>query len=478
MSSPSDDEALAKTKQLTEMLPRGRKESHTQVVSRRSNSLAFEPRYWGSHLPTSPPPTFQLHAAEVFSTTEEPEEYTPSRPALAKTQSHGVSLSHIPNPSQHLRKGYTLNIPYFTYGPNATTKQRQVVRSLLPPDNSALQNTWKNRGSMRDEHGSRRRSKSTGSAIFNTAPIKSLPREPRVKITDLPTEVLNLIMQNLEQKDVHELLLASNKQLIEVVADYMYYRPWFASTYRFAQFVYTVSRKKHYALRVRHLDVSYFTEVPQLQRAPMAGWREWRYRSHDLYRSPTKLSVPPKKLRKANTTRRTHPPPNPFLESWALSRDIPLGGLCHCLQSCLNLLILNLSRVQLAEDHLVVDDDYPAVAWTGRIYVSDVPKSWTWKSDELRPVYNMWVVEQVVQLGELGEFRASNWVGLSTGMVRELMNRAGPTLTKVDFVGSGLEKEKAWAIKGSREQVRQIIAEMDEKDPSKAVQSAKSANSP
>lgn len=90
----------------------------------------------------------------------------------------------------------------------------------------------------------------------------------------------------------------------------------------------------------------------------------------------------------------------------------------------------------------------------------------------------MWVIEQVVGLGELKEVIAANWVGLSTGMVRELVNRAGPKLTKVDFVGSGLEKEKAWAIKGSREEVRRIIEEMDEKDPLKAVQSAKSANSP
>ena len=93
-----------------------------------------------------------------------------------------------------------------------------------------------------------------------------------------------------------------------------------------------------------------------------------------------------------------------------------------------------------------MDDHYPAVAWTGRIYASDVPKSWAWKSDELRPVSNMWVIEQIVELGHLMEVKVSKWVGLSTGMVRELVNRGEEKLTKVDFVESGLEDEKAWTI--------------------------------
>lgn len=121
------------------------------------------------------------------------------------------------------------------------------------------------------------------------------------------------------------------------------------------------------------------------------------------------------------------------------------------------------------------DAEYPADAWTGRIFVSDVPKSWTWKSDELRAVYNMYVVEQLVGLEHLETIIAANWVGLSTGMVRELVTRGQPSLEKVDFVGSGLEKEKAWAIRGSRREVQEIIREMDEKDPEKKIVSPKSS---
>lgn len=380
-------------------------------------------------------------------------------------------------------RGYTM--PYFS--PGAMTKQRQVIRSLIPPDNSAMFNKFKDRGRQFDvkHKGAKKRRQSTGS-IRKTDQLpyyeeNKTPREPRVKIINLPTEILNQIMDNLEQKDVHALLQA-NKGLVEIAADYMYYHPKFASTYRFAQFVYTISHHEHYAMRVRHLDVSYFTEVPQLQRTPMAGWREWKYRSHDLYRPPNKLNVPPKKPRKREGVilRRGHPVPNPFLESWALSRDIPLGGLCHCLQACLNLRVVNLSRCQLADDHLVQDVDYPPNAWTGLIYVSDVPKSWTskswtWKSDELRPVYNMHVVEQLVKLEHLETIIAANWVGLSTGMVRELVNLGQGSLEKVDFMGSGLEKEKAWAIKGSRKEVKEIIAKMDEGNPAKKIISAKSS---
>ena len=100
-------------------------------------------------------------------------------------------------------------------------------------------------------------------------------------------------MSNLKQGEVYELLLASNKQLIKIVANHMYYKPHFVS------------------------------------------------------------------------------------------------------KSCLNLLIFNISRVQLADDDLLMDDDLSEVAWKGRIYVSDVPKSWTQGSNELRLVYNMWVIDQI-----------------------------------------------------------------------------------
>lgn len=72
--------------------------------------------------------------------------------------------------------------------------------------------------------------------------------------------------------------------------------------------------------------------------------------------------------------------------------------------------MLNLSPVQPAEDRLVVDDDYTAVAWTAwipRIYVLDLLKSCAWESNELRSVYNMWVVEEIVGLGELKEVTVS-----------------------------------------------------------------------
>ena len=89
--------------------------------------------------------------------------------------------------------------------------------------------------------------------------------------------------------------------------------------------------------RVRVLDVSGFTTVPQFERQPEAGWREWKFRSHDLYRANARLSTPVRRPSRRRALHRSHPQPNPFLEAWALSRDIPLGGLCHAIQSCQNL---------------------------------------------------------------------------------------------------------------------------------------------
>jgi hypothetical protein len=176
----------------------------------------------------------------------------------------------------------------------------------------------------------------TTKSVASSTRSRRRAQTPRPTLGSLPTEILGAICAYLSQRDLHAVLLSS-AALAEVAADALYAAPVFASTYRFAQFAHTVSHRRHYGERVRVLDVSGFTTVPMFERQPEAGWREWKFRSHDLYRANAKLSTPVRRPSRRRVLHKSHPSPNPFLEAWALSRDIPLGGLCHAIQSCQNL---------------------------------------------------------------------------------------------------------------------------------------------
>ncbi len=324
---------------------------------------------------------------------------------------------------------------------------------------------------MKLHHRKLKRRGSTSSSVSIKSITKSIrPGRGRKELAQtlltLPVEVLNRIFDFLPQTALHELMLVS-KSLIEAAATKMYHTPYFASTYRFAQFTYTVSHHRHYASLVRVLNMSYFTEIPQLQREPEAGWREWKFRNHSMYTTRATLRHPHKPINKRGWVppKHSHPAPNAFLGPWALSRDVPLGGLIHVLRACEGLRVVDLSRAQLAEDFRVQDPRFPPSAWTGEVFASDIPKSFTYESEELRPVYNVHFIEELNKLGHLHTVVARNNVEFSTLMVAELVDGAGSNLKEVDFTGSGLAREKPWAVKGSREEVKGIVREMEIKTP-------------
>jgi len=286
-----------------------RRDPDSLKVSRRSNALAFGPRHvFSASSPPSPPSRSHGHAGVLSQIDGN----GPARPR---------SLAN-PNPAA---------------GADA---KRQNIRSLIPPETAAA-------GARRTREGganvaARQKRRLSNASIATTKSAASSTRSrrraqaPRPTLASLPTEILGAICAYLTQRELHAVMLAS-AALAEVAADAMYARPEFASTYRFAQFAHTVSHRRHYGERVRVLDVSGFTTVPQFERQPEAGWREWKFRSHDLYRANARLSTPVRRPSRRRVLHRSHPQPNPFLEAWALSRDIPLGGLCHAIQSCQNL---------------------------------------------------------------------------------------------------------------------------------------------
>ncbi|KAL3418643.1 hypothetical protein PVAG01_10359 [Phlyctema vagabunda] len=292
-------------------------------------------------------------------------------------------------------------------------------------------------------------------------------------LATMPREILDLIFENLSQRDLLSVLRA-NTNLIEVAALHMYYEPVFSSTYRYAQFAWTVSHKEAYAQMVRVLDLSHFSRPPdgQPKHPPQAGWREFKYRHHDRYYPHGEMmaamaatSLGPK------LPNSSHPTPSPIMKRYRRVRDLPIGGLCHVLAACKNLKKVDLSRLPVAGDFIVQHESHPATTFTGLIFVSDVPKAFTWQANELLPMTYDEIIDGLMNLQHLEILNARSFLWLSAPKVRSLVfNRS---LKEVDFRDSGMEKGSRWAIKGSKADLQKILREMD--GDARSIRSSKSS---
>ena len=292
------------------MIHRGRRRDLDSFqVSQRSNALAFGPRHvFSASLPypaSSVNPKFRGQVA-----------------VLAQVDGNGPARP----------RGFA-NPPMGVMGTDGVLGRRQNIRSLIPPEMTISTRRARKDGVNVVLRQNRRQSSASVRSVTSSIRSRRRMQGPKPTLLTLPTEVLGVIFKDFTQKELHDVMLV-NSALTEAAANLMYHKPLFASTYRFAQFAYIVSHHKHYGDRVRVLDVSGFTHVAQFDRKPEAGWREWKFRTHDLYTGNARLNKPERRPTRRRVFHRGHPQPNPFLETWALSRDIPLGGLCHAIQSC------------------------------------------------------------------------------------------------------------------------------------------------
>jgi hypothetical protein len=264
------------------------------------------------------------------------------------------------------------------------------------------------------------------------------------------------------------------------------------------QFTFTVINCPYYAHLVRTFDVSNFFNERDSEGRPveMAGWREFKYRHHNMFAVPRRPSSPSPQAytsleeQKAlnlplSYSSRTHPAPSPLLDSFHRCRDIPIGGICHVIMACWRIRHLNLSKLQLASDFVVQSPSIsrpsskqvtspnfyvcePEQSKATITFVSDVPKSWTWTYSELIPIYTDQILGLICQMTELESITAQHAVWLSTRRVKRLMKdarRNGPGmkgLTKLDFRNSGLHKGLGWAIEASRDEIEEIVNAMPE----------------
>lgn len=247
----------------------------------------------------------------------------------------------------------------------------------------------------------------------------------------------------------------------QTAATHLYEQPYFGSTYRYAQFAHTVGQQKHYADLVRVLDLSYFGKEEETEVIPQAGWREWKYRVSILYHANGEKRTKPISAQPENTlTKKSHPPPHPYLDRWSLNRDIPVGGVCHVIAACQRLKKVNLSRLQLSEDFIVQHPEHPSTAWTGLMYASDVSRAWTWDDDQLVPIYPTEIIEHLQRLPLLETVCAKKSLWLTRVMATRLVHSC-PKLEKLNLRGFGMNKDMRWAFKGTKDEVLLAIEDIE-----------------
>jgi len=166
--------------------------------------------------------------------------------------------------------------------------------------------------------------------------------EEPASLTNIPTELVHSIVRYLTRADLLNLICVC-QQLRSETTMLLYTKPYFKSTYRFAQFVTTVSHNQKLAELVRELDLSHISKLPR--DSGLAGWREWKYRSESLY-----SLYPGQEMEgnNANGSTKTHPPAHPLLLKHSLGGpDVPLGSLMHIIKSCFRLRYFLLLRCYL-----------------------------------------------------------------------------------------------------------------------------------
>lgn len=418
------------------------------TVSQRSNNLQFSRSPHFQSFPSS-----QLGTRSIYLYTDPRSISAEGRPTKKQYQPNNVR----PLP----REGGSTPVEY----------TRRAIASLITPylQPKPVKHTPK---AALHPH---RLSSSASSIRSVTSSIISRKRKyyyEHPTLASLPSEILDEVFSYLDQPTLLSLVKVS-KRMMEEAANGLYFQPEFASTYRFAQFVTIVSQNPVLARMVRVLDLSGLGRCVE-DDVPLAGWREWKYRDsplHTIRRDDTAAKAPrfvyspsgmrlSKVIPAASANPSMHPLPSPFLEKYSLSRDVPTGALIHILTACQYLKTLNFSGVPLAADYSVLrtnTSSYTPVAFTGLLFVSDVPKSFTWKEGDTKPLQpDTDLVNAIVKLKCLTKLKIKGGLWVSRDVATRLVEEC-KELEKVDFRECGMHKVSRWAVKGLRNEVKGIL---------------------
>lgn len=289
---------------------------------------------------------------------------------------------------------------------------------------------------------------------YSSAVAKRKPLE----LVDLPVEILEQVFTHLSQKNLVKIMYLS-RQLYHIIQQVIYRQPQFISTYRFAQFVSTITKKAETSCLVYELDLSKI-EAGMMNEDGLilAGWRDWKLRSEPLY-STSRFTKALLTVRSSNknghiNARNNTPPPlptpgnehpiqSPLLKQFSQSKDIPSGAIIHVLTACRNLTVLDLSCLPLA-------DDYFVVANPRLVFVSDVVRSNTWKDSEVKRVNPSDIIDCLIPLNNLIILRLRKVTWITKGVLKRFLNNSlsvsNGKLQQLDLRDAGMFRNAKWAV--------------------------------
>ena len=234
------------------------------------------------------------------------------------------------------------------------------------------------------------------------------------------------------------------------------------------------------------LDLSNLGKDAGEDERPLAGWREWKFRSDPLHTIHRDDVVPFKSGK--GVVKTIHPPPSPFLQRYSYIRDIPIGAVIHLLAACpflrycypylpkdkpswipkSNILLLfreiDLANVALAADYAVsplgsLRTGYHPTAFTSLLFVSDVPKSFTWREGDTSPLScSSDLVDALTKLHGLKKVNLKGAVWVTRDVAEKLIEQSR-ALDIVDLRECGMYRERKWTIKGRRIEAGELIRE-------------------
>ncbi|BFZ62050.1 hypothetical protein YB2330_003129 [Saitoella coloradoensis] len=286
--------------------------------------------------------------------------------------------------------------------------------------------------------------------------------------------ILTQIVSHLPQSDLLTLTHTS-KRLLPIARPILYHAPTFSSTYRFAQFVTSITRSTALGFWVRELDLSSLAKIAV--DANIATWREWKFRNNTLYAAPAKLVV--EQDGKVHSRRTA----NQHLQKYSDVRDVPIGSILHLLHACPRLHYVNLSNVSIAADYAVSRTTKPTrrplisnifarsapaplpMMTTNLLFASDIPRQHNWDDGELRSVKPTELVDGLCRLDRLKVLKLRKALWLNANMGQRLLENG--SLQWVDLRGSGMQRDAPWATVGTRDEVakywkQNIAVEEDE----------------
>jgi F-box-like len=284
-------------------------------LSKASNSLLFTTQASRDYRPAPPPP----------------EPIGKRTPLTSSSTESGMSISAAE--ILMLRKSKERHsVLDYDYDISGARKQRSRPPSIRSSRKSSVR-------SFRSRHAvQRKQSIETVQSRFSISSSMSgshlsgrfsrLAIDEPASLTNIPTELVLSIVRYLTRSELLNLVRTCQQLRSEAVM-FLYAKPFFTSTYRFAQFVTTISHNRKLADLVRELDLSHIQKLPK--DSGLAGWREWKYRTEPLY------SIYPSQAGENSLDRapEKHPLAHPhLLKHTTGGHDIPLGSLMHIVKSC------------------------------------------------------------------------------------------------------------------------------------------------